>query len=149
MNLFLDSNALVKLYHKESGTENLLQLIDENAPDLLLTISDISKIEFHSAFLKRVRKREVTVKIVKEVFDSFKNDILMFNIVEVDNTVKTLASDLLKNIASKKRLGTLDSLQLSSAIISHQILPVDRFITSDRTLLNIANDYFSTFNPEQ
>ena len=58
MHLFLDSNALVKLYHAETGTENLVCLLKENAYDLILTIADISKIEFRSAFLKRVRTKD-------------------------------------------------------------------------------------------
>ncbi len=55
MNLFFDTSALVKLYHKEDGSDYLADFLNQNKDDLVITISDISKIEFHSAFLKRVR----------------------------------------------------------------------------------------------
>ncbi len=91
MHLFLDSNALVKLYHDEAGTKNLVHLLKENVHDLILTIADISKIEFRSAFLKRVRTKEIELEIVKKAFSCFENDLFMFNVVKVDDAVKSLA----------------------------------------------------------
>lgn len=55
MNLFIDTSALVKLYHHEAGTENLNDFLNHYADDLIITIADITRIEFHSAFLRRVR----------------------------------------------------------------------------------------------
>lgn len=148
MHLFLDSNALVKLYHAEAGTENLIYLLKENAYDLILTITDISRIEFHSAFLKRVRKKEIELEIVKEAFSCFEDDLLMFNVVEVDEAVKSLAINLLDSIAHEKGLRTLDSIQLSTAIIINQIFRIEYFVTSDKNLSNVAKDYFTIFDPE-
>ena len=148
MHLFLDSNALVKLYHAEAGTENLICLLKENVNDLILTIADISRIEFRSAFLKRVRTKEIKLEIVREVFSFFEDDLVMFNIIEVDEDVKNLAINLLDNIAHEKGLRTLDSIQLSTAITTNQILPIDYFVTSDKNLSNVAEDYFPIFDPE-
>lgn len=148
MHLFLDSNALVKLYHAEAGTENLIYLLKENAYDLILTITDISRIEFHSAFLKRVRKKEIELEIVKEAFSCFEDDLLMFNVVEVDEAVKSLAINLLDSLAHEKGLRTLDSIQLSIAIIINQIFRIEYFVTSDKNLSNVAKDYFTIFDPE-
>jgi len=44
MNLYLDSNALIKLYHEEVGTGKLVKLLDDNADNLILTIADITRI---------------------------------------------------------------------------------------------------------
>ncbi|MDL2122134.1 MAG: type II toxin-antitoxin system VapC family toxin [Deltaproteobacteria bacterium] len=148
MHLFLDSNALVKLYHAETGTENLVCLLKENAYDLILTIAEISKIEFRSAFLKRVRTKEIEFEIVKEAFSCFEDDLFMFNVVGVDEAVNSLAINLLDSIAYEKGLRTLDSIQLSTAIITNQILRIDYFVTSDKTLANVAKDYFPIFDPE-
>jgi len=41
----------------------------------------------------------------------------------------------------------LDAIQLSTAIVSHQIIPIDYFVTSDKKLFKVAKDYFPTFNP--
>jgi uncharacterized protein len=148
MNLYLDTSALIKLYHAEAGTENLVALLDKYAEDLVLTISDIAMIEFYSAFLKRVRKKEITLKKTQNVFSLFEDDIYMFNLIEVDNIVKSTAVELLKKESATLGLTTLDSIQLAAAITAHNLFPVDMFVTSDIKLLNIAEKYFLTYNPE-
>jgi hypothetical protein len=55
----------------------------------------------------------------------------------------------LNSVAYQRSLRTLDAIQLSTAIVSHQIVPVDYFVTADKKLLKIAKDYFLAFNPEQ
>jgi len=148
MNIYLDSNALVKLYHTEAGTAKLVRLLDEHADDLILTIADITRIEFYSVFFKRIRKKELLPRTAKEVFSSFEQDLSMFNIVDVDNTVKQGAVDLLNSVAHTKGLTTLDALQLAASITAHQMFPIDSFVTSDRIVLGIAKEYFPVFNPE-
>lgn len=148
MNLFIDTSALVKLYHKEAGTESLTKLFHHYTNDLVITIADISKIEFHSAFLKRVRTKEIELETVKKVFESFDRDSQLFNVVEVDTVVKNLAIQLLTNIAYQINLRTLDAIQLASAIISNQIVSIDYFVVCDKNLVDVSKKYFHTFNPE-
>lgn len=68
MNLFLDTSALVKLYHEEAGTDNLTEFLEKHSGDLILTISDLTIIEFHSAILKSVRRMEEQYKNISNVF---------------------------------------------------------------------------------
>jgi predicted nucleic acid-binding protein len=149
MNIFLDTNAVVKLYHQENGTDNLTDFLTLHQSDLIITISDLTKIELHSTFLKRVRMKQIDLKAVYQVFESFDSDTKMFNVIEVNHEIKKFAITLLNSVAYKRSLRTLDAIQLSSAIVSHQIVPVDCFVTADKKLLKIAKDYFSSFNPEQ
>jgi uncharacterized protein len=148
MNLFLDSSALVKLYHSETGTDRLSALLATNADDLILTIADISLLEFHSAVLKRVRIKEVSIKTAKTILTAFENDLAMFNVVEVDSETKQIAKGLLLQEAAKRNFGTLDALQLSAALSVDSVLPVDWFVAADKALLNIAGGYLRVFNPE-
>ncbi|MCR4320137.1 MAG: type II toxin-antitoxin system VapC family toxin [Candidatus Brocadiaceae bacterium] len=148
MNLFVDTSALVKLYHREAGTENLTELLSQYAPDLVITIADLTRIEFHSTFLKRVRIKEIALEDVRKVFDAFDNDLQMFNVVEVDTVVKIFAMQLLDSVAHQISLRTLDAIQLATAIVSNQVVAVDYFVACDKCLLNIAGYYFPTFNPE-
>jgi len=148
MNLFLDSSALVKLYHSEPGTDRLSELLDTNADDLILTIADISLLEFHSAVLKRVRIKEVSIKTAKAILAAFENDLAVFNVVEVDSETKQIAKGLLLQEAAKRNFGTLDALQLSAALSVDSVLPVDWFVTADKALLNVAGGYLRVFNPE-
>jgi hypothetical protein len=89
------------------------------------------------------------LKTVFQVFDSFDNDAKMFNISEVNHEIKKFAITLLNSVAYQRSLRTLDAIQLSSAVVSHQIMPVEYFATADKKLLKVAKDYFPAFNPEQ
>lgn len=148
MNLFLDTNAVVKLYHDVLGTENLLKFLNSYSDNLIITISDLTIIEFHSTFLKRVRTTEIALPLVNKISKDFDADITMFNVIEVNLAVMDLAIKLLDFIASKKGLRTLDAIQLSVAIFSHQFFPINYFVGSDKKLLNVTKEYFAIFNPE-
>ncbi len=148
MNLFLDTSAVIKLYHKESGSESLTDLLLQYEEDLVLTISDICKIEFHSAFLRRVRTNEIDRTIIEHVFEYFEQDLNFYHIVEVNDIVKQSAVNLLDELAWEKGLKTLDAIQLASAIVSNHWLPINYFISSDQKLLKIAKEDFEIFNPE-
>lgn len=148
MNVFLDTNAIVKLYHQEAGTDSLTDFLARHRSNLIVTVSDLTRIELHSTFLKRVRMKQIKLTNAYQTLAAFDDDAQMFNIWEVDNTVKETAAALLKDIADKRSLRTLDAIQLSSAIISNQIIPVNYFVTSDKKLLKVAQDYFAVFDPE-
>lgn len=148
MNVFLDTSAVIKLYHKEVGSEELLAFLNPHARDLIVTISDITRTEFHSAVLRRVRMKEIPATPVFTVFGLFDQDLKMFNQIAIDATVKHMATTLLDNIAPHRGLRTLDAFQLAAALFCHHIVPVDRFVTADEKLGNIAEGYFTVFNPE-
>lgn len=148
MNLFLDTNAVVKLYHEELGTKNLTDFIYPHSDNLIMTISDLTAIEFHSAFLRCVRIGEIELSVAEDVFRAFDEDLRLLNIVEVNNQIKKFAIKLLDSTAHERALRTLDAIQLSAAIVSHQTVTIDYFICSDKKLLNVAKEYFTVFNPE-
>lgn len=148
MNLFIDTSALVKLYHEETGTENITFLLNRFAEDLSITISDITRIELHSAFLKRVRIKEIDLDIGRNVFAAFEKDIEMFSVIEVDDVAKSFAVQLLDSIAYQTGLKSLDAIQLSAAIVSHRFVAIDYFVACDKNLLNVAKYYFNILNPE-
>ncbi len=85
---------------------------------------------------------------VKEALDLFEQEIKRFQIVEVDVIAKELAIHFLRQIATQRNLATLDAMQLATAILSHQVFAIDYFVACDKRLLNFAQPYFNTFNPE-
>ncbi|MBU0559328.1 MAG: type II toxin-antitoxin system VapC family toxin [Bacteroidetes bacterium] len=149
MNLFLDTNAIIKLYHDEKGTEKLSQFMSEISEELFLTTSDITKIELHSALLKRYRTKEISKKDLMEVFRLFDRDFESYNIVILDQIVKNIAVQLLDNFGTKYSLKTLDSLQLASAFYSNNFVKIDYFISSDNKFLKVAKHFFQIINPEE
>lgn len=58
MNLFLDTSAIVKLYNPEKETEILTNYISHSEIEQIF-ISEIAKIEFHSALWKKFRERKI------------------------------------------------------------------------------------------
>lgn len=86
--------------------------------------------------------------LVSQVFQLFDSDLESFHVVEVDQEVKQVAAQLLDAVAWERGLRTLDALQLATALTSHQVIPLDYFVSSDRKLLGVAEDYLQTFNPE-
>lgn len=132
MNIFLDTSVLVKLYHKEDGTEKIFAKINESSPEFLI-LSELSQLEFRSAFLKKVRLKEIEQDDVEKVIDFFSNDIDKFVWLSIDKRVKDLALESLSK-HGLKGLRTLDSLQLASALIVKERLGDTLYLTSDKLL---------------
>ncbi|EDN66474.1 conserved hypothetical protein [Beggiatoa sp. PS] len=147
MNLFVDTSALIKLYHREIGTDNFINSLHRQ-DNLVITMTDISRVECHSALMKRVRIGKLSLKNAREALIGFEQEIKVFHLVEVDILAKELAIHLLNQIAHQYNLATLDAMQLATAILSHQDVAIDYFVACDKRLLNFAKQYFNTFNPE-
>lgn len=148
MNLFLDTSAIIKIYHQEKGTSNFTKYLSGIPEELFFTISDITRIELHSALLKKHRVKEINQKNLLEVFQLFDNDFKKFNIISVDNIIKNIALQMLDNLGLKLSLGTLDSIQLATAVYSNNYAKINYFISADKKLLNVAKEFFEVINPE-
>ncbi|MDP2302819.1 MAG: type II toxin-antitoxin system VapC family toxin [Ignavibacteria bacterium] len=149
MNLFLDTSAVVKIYHQEKGTEKFTQYLTGISEELFLTTSDITKIELHSTLLKKYRENQIDDKNLVEVFQLVDKDFQKLSIITVDRFIKNIALSMLDSLGLKYSLRTLDSLQLASAIFSNNYSRIDYFVSSDKKFLNIAKDYFQILNPEE
>ena len=149
MNFFLDTSAVVKIYHQEKGTEKFTQHLAGISEELFLTTSDITKIELHSTLLKKYREKKIDDKSVAEVFQLFDVDFQKYNIIVVDDIIKNIALSMLDSLGIKYSLRTLDSLQLASAIFSDNYSKLDYFVSSDKKLLNVAKEFFQIINPEE
>ncbi len=138
---YFDTSALIKLYHEETGTDNITDMINSENPDIV--ISDLTTIEMVSALAKKVRMKDIDEDIFKEVVLAFEDDIRFFDVVEIDETIKVRAVELLKSIGLKRGLNTLDALQLSYALCASENELIDRFIVSDSILGDIlAKSYY-------
>ena len=80
---FFDTSALVKLYHEETGTEKLSELIARQNP--VIVISDIASVEMVSALAKKVRTAEIDIPTFKEAVLAFESDLSNFRVVAVES----------------------------------------------------------------
>lgn len=113
MDLFFDTSAIVKLYHLEKGTEAIVSAVEKSTN---IFISQITPIEYQSAFYKKLRLKEISEDDLTKALKLFENDLGNFQIIPITNHLIDLAKTLLSRYG-KKGLRTWDSIQLASAAI--------------------------------
>ena len=72
MNYFLDTSSLVKIYHRESGTDLVLDIY---RGDGKIGISELSKVEFVTTIQRKYREKILDHKVGQIILDKFLNDI--------------------------------------------------------------------------
>jgi predicted nucleic acid-binding protein len=113
MKLFLDTSSLVKLYHREAGTDELAAVVDPD--DCIIYLSALTVLEFRSAVWKKVRTGELSRDAALAVIGCFTDDYESYHWINIDQQVVSLARDALMKYG-EKGLRTLDSIQLASAL---------------------------------
>ena len=114
MKIFLDTSTLFKLYHKETGTEEI-ERIFSSARISHVFLSEISKIEFSSTIWKKVRTKEITELEAQKTLDLFESDFGKYTFVTTDSIIIEQAR-ILTSKYGKQGLRTLDSIQLSTSL---------------------------------
>ncbi len=112
MKLFFDTSALVKYFHNEEGSKQIIELIEN--PDNEIWVSNLAKVEFVSALHRKFRNKEIDIKQLNSALKGFDSEWNHFNIQPLDDTVLSTADLLLRKNAEKHRLRTLDALHFAS-----------------------------------
>jgi predicted nucleic acid-binding protein len=143
---FLDTSALVKLYHQELGSD----VVEAWAatPSIRLWVSDLARIELHSVFSRKVREGELAEAALQRVLECFREDLLhRFQLVPLTPGLIERAIGFLIEHGQTHPLRTLDALQMASALVVES--PVLIFVTADKRLLATASQVFPrALNPE-
>ena len=146
---FFDSSALVKLYHAETGTPLVDQIV--NAEDNSIRISRLTAPELTSAFAIKVRTQVINREDAGLFLRQFRQDIAngkleSFSLAESE-FAKT--ESLVERYAFDLRLRTLDALQLAVALELRNQKLIDHFFAADKVLCEVASlEGFSVINPE-
>lgn len=127
MKIFLDTSALIKLYHQESGTQEIESLFN-NFKITAIYLSELAKIEFTSTIWKKVRTKEISENTAKITIALFETDFDKFSFISIDSMILE-QSRLLFSDYGELGLRTLDGIQLSTTISLKTYS--DLFITSD------------------
>ncbi len=130
MKLYLDTSSLFKLYHDESGTQELDNFFSaNNIVDIFL--SEITKVEYVSAVYKRARMKDLSGSDAEIIIKLFESDLQKYSIIPV-NSITLEKAKILIGKYGQDGLRTLDSMQLASAIEVKNI--VNKYFTSDQLL---------------
>lgn len=145
---FFDTSALVKRYHREVGTDVVDAVFAEKTTRF---ISDISVIEFYSAFAKKVRTGEITEEdfrgAIKELAEDIQSEVIQ--LASFGDDEKREAAALIEKYGVSRNLRTLDAMQLAvmnklrAQIITH-VYCADRSFA-----VLIREEGFSVINPEE
>lgn len=136
MNVFLDTSALSKFYHREPGTDELDTLL-KNQSAVQLYISEVTIVEFYSATTKKLRVSEINFERAYELISLLETDIKNYKIVKIDSSLLHRAKELALQY-SQEGLRTLDAVQIASAIeVSDDITLVKIFDDKQSAVMNL------------
>lgn len=134
MNLFFDTSALIKFFHEEKGSEEVVKLILDSKNNIYL--SELAKVEFKSALFRRYRRNEINTQLLELAIENFNKAISNFHIIQVESVLISDSEKLLIQFGKKEGLRTLDALQLASFLMVKSTNW--KFVVSDVNLRNIA-----------
>lgn len=144
---FLDTSAVAKLYHQESGSDVVERLASSTTTHLWIT--ELTHVEFHSVCLRKVREGQLTEEKLRTVLDCFADDTRnRFHVVPLDRRIVEQAVMLLLQHGKHQSLRTLDALQLAAGqvVMGGAIT----FVTADRKLVAVAKNIFpQVIDPEE
>lgn len=130
MKIFLDTSSLIKLYNNETGTAVIQNILFQNSVSTIF-LSEIAKVEFVSALLKKARMREMSEPDARRLITIFESDWHKYQFIAMNNTVVDNAR-LLTLKYGLQGLRTLDSIQFAVAI--SLLSTASLFVTSDKLL---------------
>ena len=143
MILFLDTSALVKIFQKEKGTEEVIHWVG-NAQRV--TLLDLARLEFISALQRRFRNNELTRNNLQLLKSGFQERWLSFDIQPLNRKVVDEAIGLLSFYGDKFGLRSLDALHAAAFILIAG--KGWYFVAADHNLCRVISDIgFEVLNP--
>ncbi len=134
---YFDTSAIVKLYHRETGSVKVLELFeDENTENC---ISQITFTEFYCSLYRKLRNKEIDEeRIVLEAINSFEVDMQYEFVAKIDEGIYIEARNLIMKYGSMNSLKTLDAIHLACA---NSVAGIGEtvFISADEKLCEVAS----------
>ncbi|HDH11936.1 MAG TPA: PIN domain-containing protein [Nitrospirae bacterium] len=131
---YLDTSALVKLYHNEKGTEEVEKIFSTQNASII--ISEIAVVELYSALYRLNRMKEIPGNAVEASIRSFEDDCkYRFSINSVGSDTINRAKKIIKRYGKDESIRTLDAIQLSVSL-DHESAII--FVSADAVLNVIA-----------
>jgi len=135
---FIDSSALVKRYHQESGTPTVEGLF--NVPGNRFFISRLALVEVHSSFARLVREGVLTKTDFGKLIARLEDDVAagVLTVAAASSRRLAEASSLLGSHGLTYTMRSLDAVHLATAQALHGRSRVAAFVAADKKLLAVA-----------
>jgi predicted nucleic acid-binding protein len=145
---YLETSALVKLYVRESGTDQMLSLMTRPGSDNFAVLS-LTRIEFHAAIRKRQRVGDIEKSLANRLIRRFNQDLKTeFFKQVISDSVLDAAAGLLDQYP----LRAYDAVQLAGCVVlkatpdGNDIV----FVCADRQLVEAARSMgLQCLNPDE
>ncbi len=148
---FLDSSVVVKFYHSEPGSEEVIRLLSE--PNGRFFIARLAVVEVQRAFIGKTRAQLVSPDELSELRKGFYEDISqrrlwVRRVHEYHfHTAVRLVNKYGPTLDSPM-LGSLDVLRLATALDVQRQTGLDYFVSTDKDLCTIAeSEQLTVINP--
>ena len=132
---YLETSALVKLYIREPGTDQLLRLMKSRTDQF--AVLTITQVEFRSAVRRRMRARDIDQTLATSLIQGFARHMeAIFLRQPLSEGVMEVACDLL----DRHPLRAYDAVQLAGCLVLQANRQVERtvFVCCDDALLDAA-----------
>jgi predicted nucleic acid-binding protein len=150
-NYFLDTSALAKLYHHESGSDYMDRILEDVGSRSL--ISRLSIVELESVLALKIRTGEIDQPAVQLARRRFRADLARMRLIvapPVHEGHFQSARKLLVQYGVGEGLRTLDALQLAIALDLQRLGHIAVLVAADQRLCRVAPLAGCTaINPEQ
>jgi len=150
-NYFLDTSALAKLYHQETGSDYMDRILEQTGSRSL--ISRLSIVELESVLAIKIRTGEIDQAALQIARRRFRADLArqrLFVAPPVHEGHFQNARKLLVQYGVSEALRTLDALQLAIALDLHRQGHIAVLVAADQRLCRVAPLAGCTaINPEQ
>ena len=148
MKLFFDTSALVKLFHKEIGTNFVIQIVNDTQNKVW--ISELTIIEFFNAMYRLYRELHINDEELSNLIYEFDKECNRFFIVSLNEAVIKEAREILISFGKNIPLRSLDALQLASYNLVYENGKDWAFVTSDDRLIQILQSIgMKVINPQE
>ncbi|MGD0872391.1 MAG: type II toxin-antitoxin system VapC family toxin [Bryobacteraceae bacterium] len=142
---YLETSALVKLYIREPGTDQLLRLTKSRTDQF--AVLSITQVEFRSAVRRRMRAGDLDQTLATSLIQGFARHLeAIFLRQTLSEGVMEVACDLL----DRHSLRAYDAVQLAGCLVLEASRAAERtvFVCSDAALLDAAqSEHLEILNP--
>lgn len=127
MSFFFDASALVKIYHQEEESPDVLDIFNSNSE---LFISELSVIEYHSVIHRKIRENILDEVDVKRILKRLDIDLeKRFNLLIFNSSVIENAREVFHFLGNELLIRSLDVLQIG--FFRSYLKRSDKFLTYD------------------
>jgi predicted nucleic acid-binding protein len=137
---FLDTSALAKRYHKESGSEYMDRILEQ--PGSRSLISHLSIVELESVLAIKMRTGEIDQQAMEIAQRRFRADLAQQRFLVIPLIQEGHfhgARKLLVQYGVPEGLRTLDALQLAIALDLRQLGHIGVLVAADQRLCRVAS----------